>query len=630
MIEPDEMKDEDEAETPGARAVSTAEEREDSEESEDSEFEDSEDEDEDPEDEDEDGDSEDEDEDSEVDDSDEEDDDSDEEDDDSDEEDDDSDEEDDEDEDEDEDPVEDGIIRVRYYGITDVGLIREHNEDNLVMVDLEAEVRDLEDDQPRETVLGERGIVLAVCDGMGGAAAGEVASQMAVDTVHEVVQAARPTGDRDYFAHRLVYSIEEAGGRIFGAAKMDRTRRGMGTTSTVAGLIDKVLFVGQVGDSRCYVLRNGKLSLITKDQSLVNQLIEAGQLTEEEAEAFEHSNIILQALGTTEEVTVDLTFLELRRGDRIMLCSDGLSGLVHAEMIEEVLAGEQDLVAVAKRLVEMANAGGGHDNITCIVADFEGDGLAAPDDVKPGYVQYPLPPLDHSPELPQREPTLKTGVRKPGADVKRPVVADPDVSLPHQGGRWWPLLLLLIIAAVVAAIVFGMDSENGQTEGPDAPTSTVVEAPLIEPRVEVAEPVDVVVTTDISGAELFVDGRRHGPLEEGQPVHVELPPGAYRFEARVAGSSVATATTTVREGTPADVALMLPEGTVGVDPDDIEEMETTTQQLVAPTGMSAPSEMAPSPMETVTETTPTEMVVRPAMRETSMTAVTMEPPPNPF
>ena len=109
----------------------------------------------------------------------------------------------------------------------------------------------------------------------------------------------------------------------------------MGTTATVAVLVDKVLFLAEVGDSRALPPARGQLKQVTKDQSLVNQLIEAGQLTEDEAEAFEHSNIILQALGTSETVQVDLTFVELRRGDRLMMCSDGLSGLVHAETLRE-------------------------------------------------------------------------------------------------------------------------------------------------------------------------------------------------------------------------------------------------------------------------------------------------------
>ena len=301
-------------------------------------------------------------------------------------------------------------IENRYYGMTDVGLVREHNEDNFLVADVAEARRGLESLDAGAThatahVHG-RGAIYAVCDGMGGAAAGEVASQMAVDTIYEFFVHLKQPNDRDHFARRIVASVEEAGNRIFSAAKMDRTRRGMGTTATVAGLVDKVLFVGQVGDSRAYVLRNRTLTQITKDQSLVNQLIEAGQLTEDEAEAFEHSNIILQALGTTEEVTVDLTFLELRRGDRLMMCSDGLSGLVHPDMMTEVLIETPDLSEACSKLIEMANVGGGHDNITVVCVDFDGEALAeaSPDD-DVVYQQYPLPTglPDDRESLPLRE-----------------------------------------------------------------------------------------------------------------------------------------------------------------------------------------------------------------------------------
>src|SRR5690554_3162006 len=284
-----------------------------------------------------------------------------------------------------------GPVVIRAFGATDVGLVREHNEDNFIFADLASGRTAREHQGIFTTQLEGRGFFAAVCDGMGGAAAGEVASQMGVDTLLEMLGSGEPPKTRDEFAQRLVDAIQEAGTRIFGAAKMDRTRRGMGTTSTVAGLVDKVLFVGQVGDSRAYVLRDGELGLITKDQSLVNQLIEAGQLTEEEAESFEHSNIILQALGTTERVAVDLTFLEMRRGDRLMLCSDGLSGLVHSSAIADTLSSINDPEEAARSLIAQANEGGGHDNITCVIIDFDGPGLAPPSgESLPSYQQYPL------------------------------------------------------------------------------------------------------------------------------------------------------------------------------------------------------------------------------------------------
>jgi PPM family protein phosphatase len=267
-----------------------------------------------------------------------------------------------------------GIISLNVFGRTDVGQIREHNEDNFLVADLTKTTRSLTESE-RRPVVGERGVVLGVCDGMGGAAAGEVASQMAVDLIYERFINSEPPSDHDALARRLVRAVEAAGQRIFNEARMDRSRRGMGTTATIAALVDSRMFVAQVGDSRAYILRNGQMTQITRDQSLVTQLIEAGQLTEEEAETFEHNNIILQALGTADTVQVDLTYVDLKRGDRLMLCSDGLTGMIRAEEVRQVLINQVDPLQACKELTDRANAAGGHDNITVIVVDFEGDGL---------------------------------------------------------------------------------------------------------------------------------------------------------------------------------------------------------------------------------------------------------------
>ena len=268
-------------------------------------------------------------------------------------------------------------IRLRLFGRTDVGQVREHNEDNFIVADLTRRSRGLME-ADRSQLVGPRGTLLGVCDGMGGAAAGEVASQLAVDVIYEKMLEGDTPSHRDDLARRLVSSIESAGYRIFTEAKADRTRRGMGTTSTVAALLDDYLFLGQVGDSRGYILREGKLVQVTRDQSLVTQLIENGQLTPEEAENFEHNNIILQALGTSDTVQVDLTFVELREGDTLLLCSDGLSGMIRAEEMRQVLVNVPEPIEACKLLTEKANQAGGHDNITCIVAKFEGPSLKKP------------------------------------------------------------------------------------------------------------------------------------------------------------------------------------------------------------------------------------------------------------
>jgi protein phosphatase len=314
-----------------------------------------------------------------------------------------------------------GEIRVKLFARTDVGQIREHNEDNFLVADMTRKSRGLLEAN-RTSVVGRHGSLFAVCDGMGGAAAGEIASQLAVDILYERMVEGLEEGhalSRDELARRLVRGIEAAGLRIFQEAKLDRTRRGMGTTVTAAALVDDHLFFAQVGDSRGYVLRDGHLVQLTRDQSLVNQLIEAGQLTEEEAETFEHNNIILQALGTADTVQVDLTFCELRRGDTLLLCSDGLSGMVRFDDIREVLRTTPEPIDACKLLTERANQAGGHDNITVIVVQFEGEGLHVcdPENDPLKYRKYALPeePADNTEPHRRLLPELASPIPTEGA-----------------------------------------------------------------------------------------------------------------------------------------------------------------------------------------------------------------------
>jgi protein phosphatase len=377
-----------------------------------------------------------------------------------------------------------GPIEVRLFGRTDVGQVREHNEDNFIVADLTKESRGLMESDRKQDV-GARGTLLGVCDGMGGAAAGEVASQLAVDIIYQRMAIGEPPKDRDDLAARLVHAIESAGLRIFSEAKLDRSRRGMGTTSTIAALMDDHLFLGQVGDSRAYILRGDRLVQVTRDQSLVNQLIEAGQLTEEEAETFEHNNIILQALGTADTVQVDLTYVHLRKGDTLMLCSDGLSGMVRNDEIREVLRSTDDPLEACKALTDRANQAGGHDNITVVVAKFEGPGLREPsrEDVDGlRYQKYPLPdpppqPASMTPEPSRRVKDLghaKVSSRPPPRSNPSPDIEvreedggydgegdgeeyrapDDPIDIPTDGAPQW-LVIMLIASAVACVTILG-------------------------------------------------------------------------------------------------------------------------------------------------------------------------------
>ena len=359
-------------------------------------------------------------------------------------------------------------IQLRVFGRTDVGQVREHNEDNFLVADLSKGSRGLMEGDRKQEV-GQRGTVLGVCDGMGGAAAGEVASQLAVDIVYQKMLSGAPPTSRDDVAARLVHSIESAGMRIFAEAKADRSRRGMGTTATVAALVDSRLYLGQVGDSRGYLLRGDRLVQVTRDQSLVNQLIEAGQLTEEEAETFEHNNIILQALGTAETVQVDLTYVDLVRGDTLLLCSDGLSGMVRNDEIREVLRSFEDPLEACRELTDRANLAGGHDNVTVVVAKFEGDGLAEPTPADVEDLKYrkcevvesarEVSSLRASSIRPGRAsltPNIEVAYDENDADYPelRQLRHDDPVELPRESAPSW-IVTMLIVSAVTSIVVLG-------------------------------------------------------------------------------------------------------------------------------------------------------------------------------
>lgn len=270
-----------------------------------------------------------------------------------------------------------GSVIVHVFGRTDVGRTREHNEDAFVVADLTRGNATLQP-EVRTHVVGDRGTLFMVADGMGGAAAGEIASAMAIEVVLRELSesfAAADAPNTEGFATALKTATSTANAHIHGFALEHPEFRGMGTTATMAGVLRDTLYLTQVGDSRAYLVRSGVAMQITKDQSLMQKLIEAGEITEEEAEQSERRNIILQALGPEANIKVDLTFQKLRRGDTLLLCSDGLSGQVRIDEMARVVAEEPDLIQVCKTLIDRANESGGPDNITVIAARFEGEGL---------------------------------------------------------------------------------------------------------------------------------------------------------------------------------------------------------------------------------------------------------------
>lgn len=291
-------------------------------------------------------------------------------------------------------PDADPRVVVRLYGATDVGHTREHNEDTFLVADLETGSVITFDHGTETRSQGRHGLLFAVADGMGGAAAGEIASAMAAQVVFEQLlagwrQAEQPTPE--VFAAALRDAAEMANARIHAFARENPQHRGMGTTATIAGLLGDTVYIAQVGDSRAYLFRDDKLILLTRDQSLMQRLVDAGEISAEQAEASERRNIILQALGPEPSVKIDLTHQQLRLGDMLIVCSDGLSGVARSSDIEDAARAESDPAVLCHRLIARANELGGPDNVTVVAALFDGAGLqAANESDAVGRVVYPL------------------------------------------------------------------------------------------------------------------------------------------------------------------------------------------------------------------------------------------------
>jgi protein phosphatase len=327
-------------------------------------------------------------------------------------------------------PSSNGDVVVQVFGRTDVGRMREHNEDAFVVADLTRGNATLQPEVRSHTV-GDRGTLFMVADGMGGAAAGEIASAMAIEAVlREITEAlakAEPPTE-DAFATSIKRATATANAEIHAFALEHPEFRGMGTTATVAGVLGDTVYLAQVGDSRAYLVRGGIGAQITKDQSLMQKLVEAGELTQEEAEQSERRNIILQALGPEPNIKVDLTAQQLRRGDVLVLCSDGLSGQVKTEDIARVVTDEQDLVSACKRLIELANENGGPDNITVIAARFDGGGLIPAGATDPvGHRVFPL--QSDSGQTPAIELRISHGTLTTGSI---PMQRRPTLEIPQQ------------------------------------------------------------------------------------------------------------------------------------------------------------------------------------------------------
>ena len=254
---------------------------------------------------------------------------------------------------------------------TDTGLERSNNEDRVLVADLGKGTPYVGTfDGTLEADNG--GALLAVCDGMGGEAGGEVASTTAVEALYRAGVSTLPGRSESDVARGLVDAVKTASRAVETRAASDRTLARMGTTATVCTLAGDALLVAQVGDSRAYLFRAGRLVQLTRDQTLKTLLVERGQLTPEQAVDFQHNNIILQALGHHGGVDVDLGWVGLSDGDILLVCSDGLFGCVSDDAIAAVFASEAEPSAQCDALIRRALDAGAPDNVTCIVAHCHG------------------------------------------------------------------------------------------------------------------------------------------------------------------------------------------------------------------------------------------------------------------
>lgn len=244
---------------------------------------------------------------------------------------------------------------------------RQKNEDDLAMVDLTTKREVAAPIDEEGVTVGERGILLAVCDGVGGRKAGEIASALALETLSHEMEALSPGCPR-----RALFkvAVENVNKRVWQEAQNQPRLHGMATTLTGAVVCHNRAIIAHVGDSRAYFLRGKSLQQLTRDQSLCGAMIANGTITEEEAEHSPYRSVILQAVGREPTVDVALDAVDVEKGDMLLLCTDGLSNKVSAEEMAEALRS-LPLAEAVQKLIDLANARGGEDNITVAVASVQ-------------------------------------------------------------------------------------------------------------------------------------------------------------------------------------------------------------------------------------------------------------------
>jgi protein phosphatase len=322
------------------------------------------------------------------------------------------------------------MIRVADYIVkTDPGRQRRQNEDSAYA----------------------RAPLFVVADGMGGAQAGEVASHIAVEVFE---QGLPDTGNPE---ERLAQRVREANRQIHDRSLAEHGREGMGTTITALWLEDSQVSIAHVGDSRAYLFRDGELRRLTQDHTLVDELVRRGKLTEEQAAEHPQRSIITRALGPEKDVDVDTVTYEVRPGDVLLLCSDGLTGMVSEERIAKVLAGAPTLEQAGNQLIDEANAAGGRDNITVVACRLE----AVDQELRPEEATIIAPPSVRTPAPAERAPDgapaaapVAVATPPPGTPLRPEVPAGRPAGV-RRRLRTKPVAIALSVVIVLGLILGG-------------------------------------------------------------------------------------------------------------------------------------------------------------------------------
>jgi protein phosphatase len=312
-------------------------------------------------------------------------------------------------------------MNIRVGVATDIGQVREGNEDAYLVV----------------------APLYAVADGMGGHRGGEVASSLALETVQQLFERQEGT---------LADQVAQANRAVYDRSQSDRSVSGMGTTLTAALIDGNEVHLVHVGDSRAYLLRDARLTQLTEDHTLVHRMVVEGEITADEAETHPHRSILTRALGVDESVQVDEGDVQVETGDRLLLCTDGLTGMVPEEQIQEIMLDASDPQEVVDRLVRVANRAGGIDNITAVVLDFAEDGGGS------GATEASAIPHQHTVErpVPEAAPSESEAHSTTTSSLPavRPTPASPRSNRGRKAGIWAGVTISILVLGLVGLRLF--------------------------------------------------------------------------------------------------------------------------------------------------------------------------------